>query len=959
MSLEAAQDRENTTRADNLADSPLLFSLDTAVDLAGSIRSERLLVYEQKLVIVGGDGLRERQREWWLPDFEGFRMEPAVGSCFLQGQVEGKWVDVLRRPGVIDRQLTDLVAHLNACCRSTPWTDCPETPGSGRAPTQSRWFSERTTSGATPQRWHTARRLLAFMRPFRGSVVLLLTLSFGAVAIDVAPPMLQRVLVDNVLQAETPRNGMGQLLMLLLAIVAGLLLIRFASALVAIWKGRISSQVGTTLTANLRDELVKKLNELPLAFHDRNQVGMLMSRVAYDTETLHTLVYHMTGGFLLQSFQLVGIGIMLFYLNPMLALITMLPMPLIIAGSWYFTKYLNPRYQHYWEAVGKQASALTGMLSGIRVVKAFVQEDREIQRFCESSHRLRDSRQTVDFSTATFTALMGLLFALGGLAVWYVGGRAVLFGEMTLGSLMAFLAYLAMFYTPLTTIAESTTWFSNFFTTSRRIFELLDTPTEIVEPESAASLKDAQGRVEFQNVSFGYDKHRPVLKDISFTIQPGEMIGVVGRSGSGKSTLVSLIARLYEADAGQILVDGIDVRQIGSHELRRRIGMVPQEPFLFRGTVAENIAYGKSHAAPEEILRAGQYADAHNFILRMPFAYETRLGEGGSGLSGGERQRLSIARALLFDPAILILDEATASIDAESERAICDAIRRFSRKRTTIAIAHRLSTLKDADRLIVFDQGRLIEQGTHDELLGQEGLYSTLVSIQGNLRDGRRRVESFLGNPNPSNGKCVAIELGGDGEMLESFAHDDYGSSVRPRLSGNHDKAEEGDLHWLNPASVVIEGGGHHGGLRVIVDRHSYEDVYAVHAFPASHPRKFISLRRRDSLGHEVEVGMVLSLDQWPRGAQEAMLWSLGRRYLLRQIREIRQIHTSGPSLSLSVVTDSGPSRIHLEKPGEEVQPFGSHGLLLVDAHGCYYVLPDRGALPKRQRRLLTLYFGD
>ncbi|MEN6494321.1 MAG: DUF1854 domain-containing protein, partial [Thermoguttaceae bacterium] len=277
----------------------------------------------------------------------------------------------------------------------------------------------------------------------------------------------------------------------------------------------------------------------------------------------------------------------------------------------------------------------------------------------------------------------------------------------------------------------------------------------------------------------------------------------------------------------------------------------------------------------------------------------------------------------------------------------------------TIAIAHRLSTLKDADRLIVFDQGRLIEQGTHDELLGQEGLYSTLVSIQGNLRDGRRRVESFLGNQNPSNGKCVAIELGNDGEMLESFAHDDYGSSVRPRLSGNHDKAEEGDLHWLNPTSVVIEGGRHHGGLRVMVDRHSYEDVYAVHAFPASHPRKFISLRRRDSLGHEVEVGMVLSLDQWPRGAQEAMLWSLGRRYLLRQIREIRQIHTSGSSLSLSVVTDSGPSRIHLEKPGEEVQPFGSHGLLLVDAHGCYYVLPDRGALPKRQRRLLTLYFGD
>lgn len=955
MSLEAAQERTTATSAHEDSEATVLLSLDTTINLAGGAHPERLLVHPQRLVVVSGEGEPTLQREWSFSEIDGFRIEPSVGSCFLQAQLEGEWVDVLRCPGSVDRQLTELVDRLNARCLSNSWTDeVGQTTCEGTL-VPSGWFSDHSPRREPPVRWRTASRLLAFMRPFHGSMLLLLTLSLVAVAIEVAPPMLQRVLVDRVLQAEHPRGEAEQLLMLLLAIVAGLLMIRLAASLVTIWKGRISSWVGTTLTANLRNELVKKLNELPLAFHDRNQVGMLMSRVAYDTETLHTLVYHMTGGFLLQSLQLVGIGVMLFYLNPKLALVTMVPMPLIIAGSWYFTRYLNPRHQHYWDAVGKQASALTGMLSGIRVVKAFVQEDREIGRFCESSHRLRDSRQTVDYSTVTFTSLMGLLFALGGLAVWYIGGRDVLFGQMTLGSLVAFLAYLAMFYTPLTTIAESTTWFSSFFTTSRRIFDVLDTPSEIEETEPVAQFKEVQGRVEFQNVSFGYDKNRSVLKDLSFGINPGEMIGVVGRSGSGKSTLVSLIARLYEVDSGQILVDGVDVRQIGSRQLRRWIGMVPQEPFLFRGAVADNIKYGNAEAVPEDILRAAKSADAHDFIMRMPFGYETQLGEGGSGLSGGERQRLSIARALLFDPAILILDEATASVDAESERAICDAIRRFSRKRTTIAIAHRLSTLKDADRLIVFDQGRLIEQGTHDELLAQGGLYSTLVSIQWNLKESRRRVESFIGAQRSYNGQQNPADLGED--VLESFDLDDEEPAPSLRKPGE-DETDDVGLHWLDPATVVIEG-GERGGLRVVSGGHRYEGCYAVRAFPASHAQKFISLRHRDSFGHEIEVGMIQSLDHWPRNAQESILHSLSRRYLLRRIREIRQIRTNASRLVLFLETESGPARVQLEKQSDAVQSFGARGLLLVDSQGGYFVLPDRGTLPKRQQRLLTLYFGD
>ncbi len=574
--------------------------------------------------------------------------------------------------------------------------------------------------------------------------------------------MLQARLVDHVLKPAVAGSPQGELLLLLSAIVAGLLLVRLAAALVGIWKGRVSSWVGTSMTANLRNELVRKLNELPLSFYDKNQVGMLMSQVAYDTETLHTLIYHVTSGVFLQSLQLAGISAMLVYLNPRLALVTLLPMPLIIAGSWYFTRCLQPRHHHYWEAVGKQAAALMGMLSGIRVVKSFVQEDREIRRFGESSRRLRDSRLAVDTSTSTFAAGMGFLFAVGTLAAWYLGGRDVLFGQMTLGALMAFLQYLAMFYTPLTSIAESTTWFANFFSVSRRICDLLDTPGESRRPEPPVALDRVQGRVELRDVSFGYDKSRPVLSDISFTIAPGEMIGVVGRSGSGKSTLVSLIARLYDADHGQILIDGVDVRELDPRQLRRQIGMVPQEPFLFRGAVAENIAYGNAQAAPEQILLAAKQADAHDFIMRMPLAYSTQLGEGGSGLSGGERQRLSIARALLFDPAILILDEATASVDAESERAICRAIRRWARRRTAIVIAHRLSTLQDADRLFVFDQGRLIEQGTQEELLSRGGLYSTLLRLQCNLNEGRLHAGPAVGADAMSGVETMAAYADGD-----------------------------------------------------------------------------------------------------------------------------------------------------------------------------------------------------
>lgn len=922
-------------------------SLQTSIDLTGDYRPERLLVDDRWLAV--SDGSPESRRQWPLADIEGFRALPSLGSHFIQANVSGCWTDILRRPGHVDSEVTWLIDRLN---RTHGPTDSGHQRPATTEPTGGRIGA---TTDSRPEQ--IKAQLVSLVRPFIGAISLLLGLSAVAVAIELVPPLLEKMLVDRVLKdAGRPSE---HLLLLLAAIVGGLLLVRLSATVVGIWKGYISSRVGTGMTADLRDRLVKKLNDLPLAFHDRNQVGVLMSQVAYDTETLHTLIFHLTSGLLVQSLQLVGISIAMFFLNAKLAAITLLPMPLVLAGSWYFMRYLQPRQHHYWQAVGKQASALMGMLTGIRVVKSFVQENREIRRFYRSSHRLRDSRRTVDFSTSTFSAAMGLLFAIGGLVVWYIGGRDVLFGTMSLGSLMAFIMYLAMFYAPLTSIAEATAWFANFFGTSRRICDVLAVPSESEGTRPTDAIQNVLGRVKLSHVSFGYDKGRPVVKDVSFAVEPGDMIGVVGRSGSGKSTLVSLIARLYEADSGTISIDGVDVRHISLRQLRRQIGMVPQDPFLFRGTIAENIAYGNAQATPEQVMLAAKQADAHDFIMQTPFAYSTQLREGGAGLSGGQRQRLSIGRALLFNPAILILDEATSSVDAESEVAICNTIRRWTRKRTAIVISHRLSTLRGADRLLVFDDGCLVEQGTPEELIALGGIYSKLASIQGSLRDIGRQLGESVGAEALCGVATADEAFGGQQELCPAVSSSGGGGAIAGD-SGMDDETHDSmpAIKWLTPQDATISGDPA-GALRVRFNGEIYDDCYAVRALPMLYQNEYISIRYRPPAMPESELGMTVSLSHWPQQTREAVNRSLNRRYLMRRIVEISQMHTVENVLALSVITASGPAEIRLETPGEGSQPFGEHGLLLSDAGGNLYVIADRAALPKWQQRLLTLYFGD
>lgn len=572
-------------------------------------------------------------------------------------------------------------------------------------------------------------RILLYVKPYWKHVAFSFALLFMGGVLQMVQPYLTGRLVDDVLYPGRMSALWG--------FVGILGLVFVVRAFVSGLRQYLMTWLGQRIVRDLRSEVFHHLQYLGMNFYDSVRTGAIMSRATNDTQQIQRFVVSSAQNVVFQGVMLIGVGTVLFLYNWKLALVTLLPMPVIMYGISHFTRRVRRIYRRVWIRIALMNSVLADSIPGIKVVKSFAQESRKIDKFDHRSDQVFDRHIDVAKYRSIFTPFLEFVTSTGTLIIWGYGGYLVIgTEELSVGDLVAYLYYLNQFYNPLRQIAGFTDVVQEAATASERVFEILDTEPEAKPKGKEISLEKIDGRITFEDVHFAYDTE-PVLTGISVDIKPGEMIGLVGPSGSGKTTMANLIPRLYDVTGGILKIDGHDIKDLDLKTLRSQIGVVLQEPLLFHGTIADNIAYGVPDVSREEIIWAAQAANAHNFIMGFPDAYDTHTGERGLRLSGGQKQRISIARAILKNPKILILDEATSAVDTQTETLIQQAIERLVQNRTTIAIAHRLSTLKNADRLLVIEHGKLVEMGTHAELLEQDGVFARLVRMQQEISEAR------------------------------------------------------------------------------------------------------------------------------------------------------------------------------------------------------------------------------
>lgn len=565
-------------------------------------------------------------------------------------------------------------------------------------------------------------RILSYIKPYMHRLLFAMVCTIMAAAGNLYIPWIIKDMIDEVLADKS-----GTMLNWIAASIIAIFIVRGL-----FWYGQnyLMSYVGQSVIIDIRAAVFKKLQRLSVSFYDKNKTGTIMSYVTNDVNALQSAMVENTIEMITEGFILIGSVVAMIYLDWRLTLFTVCTFPVVLWFMEFFGKKIRKTGGRIQECTADITSVLQESVASARVIKSFVREDYEVDRFdVENRANFRANMKNAQLM-ATLTPVVELVAAIGvTMIIWY-GGNNVINGTITAGSLVAFLTYAVNISNPIKRLTRVIGNIQKALAAAQRVFMIIDMPEEIAESKDAKQLPEVSGKVEFQNVSFAYNDKGNVITDLSFSVKPGEVIAIVGPSGAGKSTIANLLPRFYDVNKGDIKIDGHSVREVTLDSLREQVGIVPQETMLFNGSVYNNILYGRLDATKEEIEAAAKAANAHDFIMQLTDGYETKLGDRGVNLSGGQRQRIAIARAILKNPRILILDEATSALDTESERVVQEALDRLMVGRTSFVIAHRLSTVKNADKILVLEKGNLVESGTHDELLALDGLYAHLYKIQ-------------------------------------------------------------------------------------------------------------------------------------------------------------------------------------------------------------------------------------
>ncbi len=739
-------------------------AVSSDMNLDGDFEESWLLATDNRVLVFSGNHVQQPELIYDLPieDIKDIELKNYIGNGILEIHTADRAIELLRfsKTAFIENELAEVPNAINALrekngqkvekrgrrggerehhdghSQGYSYGHSYHSYGARRCENCGKIMHRGVCSNCLEKRTLLAR-LFGYLRPYKTLALIAFTLTLLTTVLGIIPTYITKMLIDDVFVPAVGAIDDGltpgpEIFSKLNWLVLAILCVYIVNTGLGTARNYMMRWLGNKVIYDLRTSAYEYLQRLSLSFYNKKETGRLMSRISRDTERLQDFIVRGIQEFLMDILTLVGMCVVLFIVNWKLAALTLIPMPVVVIASVIYGKKMHVVFHKVMRRMAGISAILADTIPGVRVVKAFAAEDREVDRFnALSADYFRTSMYAAKLSTIYFP-LMGLATFIGGIMIRFFGGKNILSGEMTLGALTLFMGYMWRFYAPIRGLTRLNEMLQRSAAAAERVFEILDAQPEVADKKDAIELPTIKGDIEFKDVVFSYDDENNALDGISFHAKAGQMIGLSGPSGAGKTTLINLIGRFYDATEGSILVDGHDVRDVTMKSLRDQIGIVLQEPFLFHGSIAENIAYGNPRASRAEIVAAAKTANAHDFIINAPDGYDTLVG-GGTGLSGGERQRISIARAVLKNPRILVLDEATSSVDTETESLIQDAIERLIQGRTTFAIAHRLSTLRKADKLIILDKGEISEQGSHNELLDNNGLYKRLVDLQSEL----------------------------------------------------------------------------------------------------------------------------------------------------------------------------------------------------------------------------------